>query len=125
MVQNHKDQDGAGSSIVLDQSQEISSSKLVISQGKDVIRGIQPMFVYQYASTNYCELMEHLEVNENTNVDVFEKTKENYPRSYEYVEAKVNVLDEVPLSYSHQKNLKLDQTRYTTKTRDHELGILR
>jgi hypothetical protein len=96
MVQIHRDQDEAGSSIVLDQSQEISSSKLVISQGKDVIRGIQPMFVYQYASTNYCELMEHLEVNENTNVDVFEKTKENYPRSYEYVEAKVNMLDEVP-----------------------------
>ncbi len=35
-------------------------------------------------------------MNENTNVDVFEKTKENYPRSYEYVEAKVNMLDEVP-----------------------------
>ncbi len=29
-------------------------------------------------------------------------------------------LDEVPQSYSHQGNLKLDQTRYTTKTRDHE-----
>jgi len=33
----------------------------------------------------------------------------------------MNVLDEVPLSYSHQGNIELDQTRYTTKTRDHEL----
>jgi len=30
------------------------------------------------------------------------------------------VLDEVPQSYSHQWNPKLDQTRYTTKTWDHE-----
>jgi hypothetical protein len=34
-------------------------------------------------------------VDENTNVDVFEKTKENYPQSYEYVEVHVNVLDEI------------------------------
>jgi hypothetical protein len=33
----------------------------------------------------------------------------------------MNVLDEIPLSYSHQGNLKLDQTRYLVKTRDHEL----
>jgi hypothetical protein len=33
----------------------------------------------------------------------------------------MNVLDEVPLSYSHQENIELNQTRYTTKTRDHEL----
>jgi hypothetical protein len=33
----------------------------------------------------------------------------------------MNVLDEVPLSYSHQGNIELDQTRYTTKTQDHEL----
>ncbi len=32
----------------------------------------------------------------------------------------MNVLDEVPQSYSHKRNPKLDQTRYTTKTRDHE-----
>jgi hypothetical protein len=32
----------------------------------------------------------------------------------------VNVLDEVPQSYSHQGNSKLDQTRYTIKTRDHK-----
>jgi hypothetical protein len=31
--------------------------------------------------------VEHWEVDENTNVDVFEETKENYPRSYEYVKA--------------------------------------
>jgi hypothetical protein len=32
----------------------------------------------------------------------------------------VNVLDEVPQSYSHQGNLELDQTRYTVETHDHE-----
>jgi hypothetical protein len=32
----------------------------------------------------------------------------------------VNVLDEVPQSYSHQINPKLDQTMYITKTKDHE-----
>jgi hypothetical protein len=32
----------------------------------------------------------------------------------------VNVLDEIPRSYSHQWNLELDQSRYTTKTQDHE-----
>jgi hypothetical protein len=54
------------------------------------------------------------------NINVFEKTKENYLRSSEYVEAKVNVLDEVPHSYSHQRNLELVQTRYTIETKDHE-----
>jgi len=33
-------------------------SKSVNSQGRDVIGGIQPMFVYQFASPNYYELME-------------------------------------------------------------------
>jgi hypothetical protein len=32
----------------------------------------------------------------------------------------VNVLDEVPQSYSHQRNPKLNQTRYTSETQDHE-----
>jgi len=32
----------------------------------------------------------------------------------------VNVLDEVPQSYSHQGNPKLDQTKYKVKTQDHE-----
>jgi hypothetical protein len=40
-------------------------------------------------------------VEENTNINVFE---ENYLRPSEYVEAQVNVLDEVPQSYSHQRN---------------------
>jgi hypothetical protein len=31
--------------------------------------------------------VEHWEVDENTNVDVFEQIEENYPRSFEYVEA--------------------------------------
>ncbi len=54
------------------------------------------------------------------NINVFEKIKENYLRLFEYVEAYVNVLDEVPHSYSHQKNPKLDQTRYTIEIEDHE-----
>jgi len=32
----------------------------------------------------------------------------------------VNVLDEVPQSYSHQGNPKLDQLKYTAKTWDRE-----
>jgi hypothetical protein len=32
-------------------------------------------------------------VDENTNVDVFEKIEENYPKSSKYAEAQVNVLD--------------------------------
>ncbi len=59
-------------------------------------------------------------MDENTNVDVFEETKENYPRSSEYAKTQVNALDEVLQSYSYQGNLELDQTRHTTKTRDHE-----
>jgi hypothetical protein len=64
--------------------------------------------------------MEHWEVDENINVDVFEETEENYPRSSKYVEAQVNVLDQVPQPYSHQRNLELVQTKYITKTWDHE-----
>jgi hypothetical protein len=41
------------------------------------------------------EPLEHWEVDENTNVVVFEETKENYPRSYEYVKAHANALDEI------------------------------
>jgi len=47
------------------------------SRGRDVTRGIQPKFVYQSTSPNYYELVEHWEVDENTNVDVFEETEEN------------------------------------------------
>jgi hypothetical protein len=39
--------------------------------------------------------MEHWEVDESTNVDVFEETEKNYPQSSEYVEAQVNALGEV------------------------------
>jgi len=35
--------------------------------------------MYQFASPNYCELMEDWEVDENTNVDMFEEIEENYP----------------------------------------------
>ncbi len=62
----------------------------------DVIGCIQPRFVYQSAFPDYYELVEDWEVEENTNIDVVKETKENYPRSSEYAEAMVNVLDEVP-----------------------------
>jgi hypothetical protein len=51
------------------------------------------MFVYQFTSPNYYEPVEDWEVEDNTNIDVVEKTKENYLQSYEYVEAQVNMLD--------------------------------
>jgi hypothetical protein len=35
-------------------------------------------------------------VDENTNIDVVEETKENYLQSFEYAKAQVNVLDEIP-----------------------------
>jgi hypothetical protein len=43
--------------------------------------------VYQYASPNYFELVEDWEVEENTNINFLEQTKENYLRPSEYVEA--------------------------------------
>jgi hypothetical protein len=91
VVQIHKDQDGVGAYVILDQP--LSSSKLVTSKGRDIIRGIQSRFVYQFASY---EPMEDWEVEKNTNIDVFEETKENYFRSSKYAETYVNVLDEVP-----------------------------
>ncbi len=83
-------------SIVPDQLQEISSPKSVTSWRRDVTRGIQPKFMYQSASPDYYELVEHWEVDENTNVDVFEEIDENYPWSFKYAKAQVNLLDEVP-----------------------------
>jgi hypothetical protein len=58
VVQNHRDQNGVGTSVVFDQPHEISSLKLVINQGRDIIGGTQPRFVYQYTVQNYYELME-------------------------------------------------------------------
>jgi hypothetical protein len=55
----------------------------VNSQRRDVTRGKQPRFVYQFTFPNYYEL-EDWEVEETTNIDVVEKTKENYLRSFEY-----------------------------------------
>jgi hypothetical protein len=52
--------------------------------------------------------MEVWEVEENTNIYVLKEIEENYLQSSKYVEAQVNVLDEVPQSYSHQGNLELD-----------------
>ncbi len=40
--------------------------------------------------------MEFWEVEENTNIKVLEKIEENYLQSFEYANAHVNVLDEVP-----------------------------
>ncbi len=48
--------------------------------------------------------MEDWEVEENTNIDVIEEIEENYLQSFEYAKAHVNVLDEIPWSYSHQWN---------------------
>jgi hypothetical protein len=47
-------------------------------------------------------------VEKYTNINVLKETKENYEKPSEYVEAHVNVLDEIPQSYSHQRNLELD-----------------
>ncbi len=41
-----KNQFGTGTSVILNQPQEISSPKLVKSRRRDVIGGIQPKFVY-------------------------------------------------------------------------------
>jgi hypothetical protein len=59
VVQNRKDQNGTGTFVVHDQSQEISSPKLMNSRRRDVIRGIQPKFVYQSTYLNYYELVEN------------------------------------------------------------------
>jgi hypothetical protein len=59
VVQSRKDQNGVGTFVILNQSQEILSPKSVINQRRDVTWGIQPMFVYQFASQNYYEPIEH------------------------------------------------------------------
>jgi hypothetical protein len=64
-----------------------------------------------FASPNYYEPVE-----DNTNINMLEETKENYLQSSKYAKAQMNVLDEVPQSYSHQGNPKLDQTKHTTET---------
>jgi hypothetical protein len=78
MVQIRRNQDGARTSKVFDKMQEISSLESLTNQRRDVIGGIQPMFVYQSTSLDYYELVEDWEVEENTNINVVEETKENY-----------------------------------------------
>jgi len=56
------------------------------SQRKDVTKSIQPRFMYQSTSLYYYELVEDWEVEENTNINVVEETKENYLQSSEYAE---------------------------------------
>jgi len=43
--------------------------------------------VYQFTFPYYYEPMENSEVEENTNIDVLEETKENYLSSFVYVDA--------------------------------------
>ncbi len=57
--------------------------------------------MYQSISPNYYEQVEDLEVDENTNIDVFKETDENYLQSFGYAKAQVNVLNEVPQLYSY------------------------
>ncbi len=78
VVYNQIDQDGVSTSIILDQSQEISSPKLMNSRGRDVIGGIQPRFMYQFAFKIYYELMEDWEVVESININVVENIEGNY-----------------------------------------------
>jgi hypothetical protein len=46
-----------------------------------------PRFMYHFASPNYYELLEDWEVEENTNINVLEETKENNLRPFGYVKA--------------------------------------
>jgi hypothetical protein len=52
--------------------------------------------VHESTSLNYYEPLEDWEEEENTNINVFEETNENYLRPSKYVEAHVNVLDRIP-----------------------------
>jgi hypothetical protein len=60
--------------------------------------------MYQFAYPNYYETMEHWEVDETTNIDVFADIKENYPRSSEYAKAQVNVLEKYH-NHTHIKGI--------------------
>ncbi len=55
-----------------------------------------PRFVYQSTFPSYYEPVEYWEMEENTNINEVEETKENYLQSSENAKAQVNVLDEVP-----------------------------
>ncbi len=125
VVQSQRNQDGARISIIPNQPQEISSPESMNSQRKDVTKSIQPRFMYQSTSLDYYELMEDWEVEENTNIDVFEEIEENYLQSFEYAEAQVNMLDEVPQSYSRQGNPKQDQINTQLKHEIMNLWIQR
>jgi hypothetical protein len=59
MVQSRRDQNGVRTFTIPNQSQEISSPKLVNSRGKDVTGGIQPKFMYQSAFPDYYKLVEN------------------------------------------------------------------
>jgi hypothetical protein len=59
----------------------------MISRRRDVTRGLQPRFVYQFASLNSYELVKDWEVKENTNINVVEEIQKNYLQSFEYAEA--------------------------------------
>jgi hypothetical protein len=59
----------------------------------------------------------------NININVVEEIKENYLWSSKYAEAHVNVLDEVPQSYSHQGNPKPANLRKSKKREGRLMGI--
>jgi hypothetical protein len=63
--------------VVLDQLSKISSLEVIISQGRDIIRGVQSRFVYLSTFPYYYEPMEDWKAEENTNIDVLEETNEN------------------------------------------------
>ncbi len=87
VVQSRKYQDEAKTFVILGQPHEISSPVTMTSGRRDIIGGIQSRFVYQSTFPNYYESMKNWEVEENTNIDVFEEIEENYLRSSEYAEA--------------------------------------
>ncbi len=89
---------------------------MVTSQGRVLQEVYIPSLCISFASPNYYEPVEDWEVEDNTNINMLEETKENYLQSSKYAKAQMNVLDEVPQSYSHQGNPKLDQTKHTTET---------
>jgi hypothetical protein len=49
------------------------------SRRRVVIRGMQPKFMCQSTSLDYYEPVEHWEVDENINVDVFEENEKKLP----------------------------------------------
>jgi hypothetical protein len=58
MVQSRKDQNIVRTFTIHDQSHEFSSLESMNNQGKDVIKGMQPRFVYHSTFLDYYEPLE-------------------------------------------------------------------